>query len=295
MKTYERILVALSLTEGREAAFERALSLARESGAELYLLHAVPDTRPFSHRAAERLRRSTALRRRAADAGVRAESFEQHGDPADTILLHAAARKADLIVMGAERPTGWWASRRSVAERVLRRTTRPVLVVRSDDVASADRGFERVLIAAGAPSAVPELVETARGLPARDSRRLTVLHAVAGLESLDAVHDRARWMVPEYRGYVLDDARRQFEGVLPGASRGTAAQLRVAAGPAAETIAAHGEELDADLIVMGRSGRLLHRGSTVAQMLGRTARALLIVPPAAMAGAGDVEQEAICA
>ena len=38
---HKRILVALSLTDGPDPAFERALALAKASGAELYLLHAV--------------------------------------------------------------------------------------------------------------------------------------------------------------------------------------------------------------------------------------------------------------
>ena len=38
----KRILVAINSPNGRDAAFERALALARASGAELYLLHAVP-------------------------------------------------------------------------------------------------------------------------------------------------------------------------------------------------------------------------------------------------------------
>jgi nucleotide-binding universal stress UspA family protein len=37
--THNRILVALNLTDGPNPAFERALALAKTSGAELYLLH----------------------------------------------------------------------------------------------------------------------------------------------------------------------------------------------------------------------------------------------------------------
>ena len=57
------------------------------------------------------------------------------------------------------------------------------------------------------------------------------------------------WMVPEYRGYVLGEARRQLEAVMAQAARtDVKPQVRVAAGPAAETIAAHGAEVGADLI-----------------------------------------------
>jgi nucleotide-binding universal stress UspA family protein len=134
MTKHKRILVAVSLTEGRDAAFERGLALARASGAELYLLHAVPANKPFSFRAAERLRRMADLRARAEAAGVIAQTVEQHGDPAGIIVLHADNRPVDLIVMGSERRTGWARIfSRSVAQRVLRKTTRPTLVVRADD------------------------------------------------------------------------------------------------------------------------------------------------------------------
>ena len=133
MTNYKRILVALTLSDGRDAAFERGLALAKASGAELYLLHAVPDTRPFSFRSAERLRRAAQLRERATHAGVIARSFEQHGDPAEIIVRHAEARRVDLVVLGSERRSAWARFRhRSVAEQVLRRTSRPTLVVPSD-------------------------------------------------------------------------------------------------------------------------------------------------------------------
>ena len=36
------ILVAASLTNGRDVAFDRGLAIAQRSGTELYVLHAVP-------------------------------------------------------------------------------------------------------------------------------------------------------------------------------------------------------------------------------------------------------------
>src|SRR5688572_2160630 len=129
MTSHKRLLVPLSLPDGPDVAFERALAMAKAWGSEMYLLHAVPAYERFSYRAAERLQRSKELRERAAAAGVSAQSVEQHGDPAEIIVLHADARAVDLIVIGTDRRTGWarW-RQRSVAESVLRRTKRPTLV-----------------------------------------------------------------------------------------------------------------------------------------------------------------------
>ena len=286
---HNRILVALNLAEGRDPVFERALSLAKTSGAELYLLHAVPPNQRFSFRSAERLQRWAELRARAEAAGVTVQTVEQRGDPAEIIVLHADAREVDLIVMAAERRTGWPRFRqRSVAEWVLRRTKRPTLVVRSDDTGKGSI-FENVLVAVDLSPASTALIDTAVQLSGGDRRQLTVLHAAHGLEATGSVRSRARWMVPEYRGYVLDAARRQLADVVPRHVSSVPLHLRVAAGPAAEAIGAYAAEIDADLIVMGRSKRFMHLGSTAVRILGNTDRALLIVPPAALTQSIDDE------
>src|SRR6185295_4593274 len=100
------------------------------SDAKLHLLHATPANVAFPWRAAERLRYLTGLRDRAAAAGVKVRVDEQHGDPARVIVLHANARKVDLVVLGSNRRRGWRRLREgSVSERVLRVAAWPVLIV----------------------------------------------------------------------------------------------------------------------------------------------------------------------
>ena len=90
-----------------------------------------------------------------------------------------------------------WLRRPSIAERVLRRTTKPTVAV---DPSSASKG----------------IVDYAVQLRGDDPPRLTVVHAARGIESAAAVLSPARWMVPEYRTYILEDARRQLEAVVSG-------------------------------------------------------------------------------
>ena len=130
MPTLGRILCAIDLEKASERAFDRALNLAIISGAKLHLLHATPADMPFSLRAAERLEYLSGLRNRAESAGVKVRVEEQHGDPARVIVLHANARKVDLVVLGSNRRRGWRRLREgSVSERVLRRAAWPVLIV----------------------------------------------------------------------------------------------------------------------------------------------------------------------
>jgi nucleotide-binding universal stress UspA family protein len=139
MKTLARILCAIDLEKASERAFDRALSIATIADARLFLLHATPANVRFSSRARERLDYLNQLRKRAQAAGVKVRVEEQHGDPADLIVLHANARKVDIVVLGSNRRRGWQRFREgSVSERVLRRAAWSVLIVPWD--APAGRG-----------------------------------------------------------------------------------------------------------------------------------------------------------
>jgi len=130
MTSLARILCAIDLEKSSERAFERALSLAVISKAKLYVLHATPANVRFSSRSGERFKYLTELRKRAEAAGAKARVDEQHGDPAGIIVLHANARKMDLVVLGSNRRRGWRRFREgSVSERVLRQAAWPVLIV----------------------------------------------------------------------------------------------------------------------------------------------------------------------
>ena len=130
MTTIKKILCAIDLTKASRNAFDRALSIARVSRARLYVLHAVPANVPFSSQQSERLALFTSLRQRAEREGVPIRLVEQHGDPARVIVLHANARKADLVVLGSNRRRGWQRFKEgSVGERVLRRAAWAVLIV----------------------------------------------------------------------------------------------------------------------------------------------------------------------
>jgi nucleotide-binding universal stress UspA family protein len=91
------------------------------------------------------------------------------GAPDDAILMAGAA--ADLIVMGTHGrhgPKRWWLG--SVAERVLDRTDRPVLVVRADERADAippDRLFDRTLVHAATTESGEAALALARDLTCR--------------------------------------------------------------------------------------------------------------------------------
>ena len=291
MMNGKRILVAASLTDGRDAAFERGLALTRASGAEMYVLHAVPATDAFSVGATHRLRRTAELRHRAEQAGVVMRTVEQHGDPAEIIELHSNLRAVDLIVLGADRTLGSsWLRRPSIAERVLQRTTKPTLIVPIDDDAAS--GFGNLLVAVDLSPASKAIVDYAVQVSGGESPRLTVVHAARGIESSAAVQSPARWKVPEYRTYVLEDARRQLEAIVANVPGTVDTRVQIATGSHAKAIVDEARAVNADLVVVGRSGGFRPLGATALRVLADNQRALLVVPTMETAPARQSDRRA---
>ena len=104
------------------------------------------------------------------------------------------------------------------------------------------------------------------------------MHTVTGLEAADAVRSPARWKVPEFRSHVLEDARRSLEGLVAGVPAGVDTHVQVSAGSAARTILEHAADVDADLVVVGRSRGFKLLGSTALRVLRKNDRALLVIP-----------------
>jgi len=144
--TLKRILVPVDFGDASAAAVEVAGALARGCGGQLTLLHAEALEAPLYFTseqvvalAAERKQRQaqaqkyldTFGRRQLAAAGIFVESMTaviETRPPVEAIERHAA--DADLIVIGTHGRSGpslWWLG--SVAERVLRDASTPVLVV----------------------------------------------------------------------------------------------------------------------------------------------------------------------
>jgi nucleotide-binding universal stress UspA family protein len=162
--------------------------------------------------------------------------------------------------------------------------------VPSDDTADSST-FENVLVAVDVSPASRALIQKAKDLLGGGVRRLTAVHAVDSIEPTGTLRNRSRWLVPEYRGYVLGEARRQLKAVMPqSVGADIKPKLRVAAGAAAETIGAHAADVKADLIVMGRSKRFMHLGSTAVRVLRNTDRAILVIPPTSAAQTVDAKQ-----
>ncbi len=143
MTSATKILCPVDFSQGSEKAVEKALELAKATGAEIELLHvyslpvlALPDAAvtvsptyvaELTNRAQKALDEHQA---RLTAAGVSSHVKLLEGSPANAIVDHAKSIGAYMIIMGTHGRSGF---RRfllgSVAERVVRMAETPVLTV----------------------------------------------------------------------------------------------------------------------------------------------------------------------
>lgn len=146
MKGVRRILHPTDFSRASGAAFLKAVALAKESRAQLLLVHVLLPPTPFigdgyispktyeeleasARRGAQRELAKVVARAQKAKARVKAVLLE--GVPYDKIARVARSKRADLIVMGTHGRSGlskFFLG--SVAERVIALAPCPVLTVR---------------------------------------------------------------------------------------------------------------------------------------------------------------------
>lgn len=282
MDHLSRILVAVDFSEPARAAFDHALRLAQIYGAEVIAVHAVPPSESFDWAAQARTELFGRLRQQAEAARVPFTTTVQHGDPASVILLHARARHADIIVLGAHRRTTMERLRSgSVSERVLLEAPQPVLIVPSGGAADVPRALGNVVIAVDLTDAAKRVADKGIAMARRAKARATLVHVIPG--SPDVPRYLYHYGVPEFRDAVIRDARQRLEQLIgPDAKRGVSIHARVVVGDPYTEIARIAKDVDADLIVIGASRRgMLSRalfGSTTTRLMRAADRPLLVVP-----------------
>lgn len=268
-----RILVATDFSESAELAVSEAVALARRTGAELVVAHAMD---PHDARAQSATRGTLEeIRSRLAREHANVSAHLLEGRAAEAIGDAAIRIDADLVVVGTHGRTGY---RRvllgSVAERVIRSCERAVLVARGGSI---DQGYRSVLAATDFSADAEHAMQIATALAAPEST-LRIVHyyllpsITAGPDVADATRDIehafAERVATYHRELGRDGLAIQFHGELGHAARGLL-----------ETI----DTGSYDLVALGRSQRVGVRGhtlGTVAESVARHARCSALVAPA---------------
>jgi nucleotide-binding universal stress UspA family protein len=211
--------------------------------------------------------------------GLRVATALKIGEPAEEILAAAAEENVGMVVMathgrgGVERLL-----QGSVADEVLRTSTRPTLLVRPADHAGPSRtvALRQVLVPLdGSPLAEAALAPATRLMSAETTLLLVRVEPHASPDQIIAA------------GAYLDDVQRK----LPA---GVQAKTYVLTGTAIDALLDVAQREAVDLIVMtshGRGGlRRFVLGSTTDQIV-RSGRPVLVVPPPREPDRGAADHE----
>lgn len=268
MNSAASILAATDLSAPARHAAERAAHIAQETGAALTLMHVLPgnslDTlrqwlgagsavvAEMEQQARQQLDKLAADLRQQRRNQVHVQAVYTCGNVLDEIGREVHARHADLLVLGAR---GESFLRRLVlgttSERLLRRTTRPVLVVRQ----AAHARYRRALCAVDFSRWSPHVVATARTVAPH--ARLLLFHAwqVPFEEKLRFAGVDAD-TIEHYRRRTRAEVTRQMHALADAAGLEPSAwEPCVAEGDPSQRLVEHEQLHDCDLVILGKHGR----------------------------------------
>jgi nucleotide-binding universal stress UspA family protein len=291
MTTIHRIVYATDLSPVSAPAWDQARLLGKLFGAEVVLVHVVPPLPipilaaevPIPPQVSEDLLRSA--RREAEDeldrllatvvgSGLKVRIRLEEGQPAARILEVAAEEAVDLLVVGTHGRTGLEAAfLGSVADRLVRQATCPVLTVRSTPDGNIRHEIRRICYATDFSPA------------ARAAWSWVVAIAMAAGAEVDLVHVTFepvadRHMSGETIGRIAqllhDQGRVEVEHFLEGTPLPRRlVHVHLPHGVPGEQIVHRARQESADLVVMGTHGW----SGAIRWMLGSVAHDVIQTAP----------------
>ena len=271
-----RILCPIDFSESSNLALRHAIATAKWYGSRVTVLHVVSyipavDVMPlleiegrrwFNEEDRERI--TAAARRLAHEAvggAVDADVMVVDSATIDReILGQAAALKSDLIVMGTHGRSGFdRLLLGSVAEKVLRKATCPVMIVpphTDDPVTAGDVDFDRILCAVDFSDGSLAALTHALSMAEEADAKVTVLNVIERPPELDAFPVSAAFNVDEVRAAAEAERLRRLRALIPASvTPYCTVETAVWEGSAWRGILHVAAERKSDLIVMGVHGR----------------------------------------
>lgn len=287
------IVAATDFSAHARHAAERAARIAREHAATLTLLHVLPgapmaklrawlggdDGAPPEHLLDEAGASLQACIERLPPA-TSVESLVSEGSVLDEILDAADRLDARLIVLGA-RGAGF--VRRAMiggsAERLVRRSARPVLVVRQ----TPHEAYQRVLVAVDFSEVSAQLLAIARWIAPQAHLVLTTVFEVP-FEGRLRLAGVAEAKIDRYREQARQEARRSLMALADRAGLPPQCwQACIVEGDPSFRLLELEQEQDCDLVVVGKHSRSgatdMLLGSVTHRVLADGAVDVLIAAP----------------
>lgn len=267
MSSLRTIVTATDFSAASRHAAQRAAMLARASGAAMTLVHTVvgsalddlrrwlaDDSRAAGALEADALRRlqdmATELGR---PHGIDVQTQLTIGHPVEQVIRHAEDVDADLLVTGT-RGAGFFRGVvvGSTAERIAKRSSRPVLMVRQ----LPHEAYRRILVPVDFSDWSRPTIELALRLAPQAT--LVLMHAVElPFEGKMRLAGVAEDVVARYQDAARREAQQRLGQLAADAGLGAERVLLSTPGGADPwmLIVQQEQEHDCDLMVMGRQGR----------------------------------------
>ncbi len=294
MNTLKTILVPVDFSTGSRAALEQAARLAGLNGASLHVLHVVDtaavaslaDSRNTSfdrqaETAAEGAKEALASWLAQAGAPAGCQTNIVVGVPLHEILEHVRILQPDLVVAGITGAGESKAGAGSLAHRLARKVPVKILLVR----ANHPNAFQKIVACIDFSETSREVAAQAQRVAIQDGSTVDFLHVwqEPWLSTPYAYLATVASEFIEHRRQLLSTTLQKFATeTAPGIESN---EVLINEPNYANAIAAHAEQIGADLIVIGARGQTNLRytlmGSTAERLLTRLPCSVLVVKPAA--------------
>lgn len=313
---FERILIPLDGSPRAELILTQVARILRREDSEILLLRVIDVPEPSrtelarrtafeyarGHERADAHRYIQDLERRLSDRGARVRALLAEGPAAATILEQARSERATMIAMTTHGRSGlsrWFIG--SVAEKVVRASPIPVLLVRSfrptplgdlQPATAEELPFRKILVPTDGSPAASTVLDPARELAQLFDSAVVVLHVeppvlIPGSGEMGALP-------------VLPPTSSEKDAVTAGPARrlaglGLEVKRKTVAGYPAEAILDQGHVEEVDLIAMATHGRSGFSrwvlGSVAERVLRHSGVPLLLVQAEHHRKSGKVRKE----
>jgi nucleotide-binding universal stress UspA family protein len=313
LKKIETVLIGTSLTEASEEVVRTGLKVARAAQARVALVHAyaprvayggapfVPELPMEGVIEAEKDSLRREMESQAGRLGIKPEElagFELGLGPAHQMIMETARQiDASLIVVGAAESPRLAKLLGSTADRVVRKATCPVLVVRRDLPMPPARVLLPVDLSYLSAEAFHEGLEVL-GLLSRE-RELPELEALYVVTDLDRQLFASELASEEAPEGAETHAREELERFLVRHVAGSPFEVapRLVSGYVEDEILLRIREWEPNLVVIGTHGRSGFERFLVGSVAGRVIREggtnVLVVPPAVAREQSEAVREAL--
>lgn len=284
LKSIRRMLCATDLADRSEAALHRAVALARQTGARLTVVHATEDRTPGRvmrmqiNRAYVQL---LAKFEKSFNSDLKSIDVVVRAGPARQVIVDTATEiDADLLVMAPPRPRrlDWIVG--TTAERFIRATSRPLLVVHRP----VEDSYRKVAVATDLSNASVPMLRTAVRLGVLDHAHATLVHAsqVPYESMLRAAGVNEDSIDHSYVSYQQEIAQRLESMLVSAGLTAERTRVKVRTDPPALAIRDVLEREQPELLAIGASRWFLLKrvfiGSVADQLLRAPMCDMLVIP-----------------